>query len=616
MNLDFNKKTLGIAVFLLIMALGIFLRSYNFSDWLHFELDQSRDANFVSSAVTDGVGNLPTLGPKAAGTYLRLGPAFYYFEYLSALVFGDTPAGHAMIVLLFSIASMPLFYLLVRRYFNQAISLALLAVWSVSLFITLYSRFSWNPNLLPFFILLAFYSLLRMTEADELHKERWLIATFFAVTIVTQLHFLALMLVPPICVAYYLLRRTRIYPHTNLGGSLSILRSKDEIGVGVKWWAWVAGAVVVLTLYAPVIITDIKTGGENWGELKKTLFSKSSDAEHTLPAKVVRTLRNASLGYYLVVTGDETAELPEIIELNRQALAASCGSDCRTHLFQGVRAIIFFLAGSVLVFLGALREQEKKKRDFLQLMAIWLALSSLLFVPLAFNMFPRFFLLISPLAMVMLGLIFEKIYRPRNIRRMLIVAAILTAVVTLNLRGIFRRFDELDRAKAESFDSPQDRILRELVRVTLEQQNTAADIMAEAYAKNNYPVYIESETTYKRSLSFLLKKRGVSFDGLKTGTIYKEGNHFLVLTSVLPRSQKTLDKFLEKYSIAEQTPLGTLVVYRLAPKLEAITAERQDFSKEKKGASSVPERYTWNDLFEADGPVKRDAEEDEGEGGL
>ena len=87
---SFKKRYFYIA-FLAVLFLGAFLRFYHFADWLHFELDQSRDAKVIDLAIKEGPGALPLLGPKAAGSFLRLGPAFYYFKYLSALAFGNTP---------------------------------------------------------------------------------------------------------------------------------------------------------------------------------------------------------------------------------------------------------------------------------------------------------------------------------------------------------------------------------------------------------------------------------------------------------------------------------------------------------------------------------------------
>ncbi len=71
------------AIFLLaaIILVGVFLRAYNFSDWLHFELDQARDARVIDEGLKGSFLDLPLLGPKAAGTALRLPPGFYYLEY-------------------------------------------------------------------------------------------------------------------------------------------------------------------------------------------------------------------------------------------------------------------------------------------------------------------------------------------------------------------------------------------------------------------------------------------------------------------------------------------------------------------------------------------------------
>ena len=128
----FNGNRREIIALILILCIGIFLRTYHFSDWLHFEMDQAIDYDLVSPAVDFGPGHLPLLGPNVGGGLLRLGPAFYYMEYLSALVFGNDPTGHAMLVLLSSIFAIPLFYLFAKRYFSPVLSLGLMAVFSFS----------------------------------------------------------------------------------------------------------------------------------------------------------------------------------------------------------------------------------------------------------------------------------------------------------------------------------------------------------------------------------------------------------------------------------------------------------------------------------------------------
>src|SRR3989339_797357 len=152
-----KKISASFGILLAIILVGIFLRTYNFHDFLRFNADQSRDAAVINNAL-EGKEALPLLGPKAGGTDFRLGPAFYYFNYASGLVFGGNPDKLAYPDLLFSILAIPLFYVFSRRYFGKNISLAVAFLFAISLFTVRYSRFSWNPNSTPFFTMLFLYA--------------------------------------------------------------------------------------------------------------------------------------------------------------------------------------------------------------------------------------------------------------------------------------------------------------------------------------------------------------------------------------------------------------------------------------------------------------------------
>src|SRR3989344_3840076 len=155
----FSSKQLVIVGLVLLVGLGFFLRTYHFSDWLHFELDQARDARVIDTALHGSALDLPLLGPKAGGTFLRLAPGFYYLQYVSTLIFGGDPTGMAMFVLIFSTASIVIFYVFLRRYFGVRLALGLTALFAVSAYFVMYGRFAWNPNMLPFFVLFGFYAL-------------------------------------------------------------------------------------------------------------------------------------------------------------------------------------------------------------------------------------------------------------------------------------------------------------------------------------------------------------------------------------------------------------------------------------------------------------------------
>ena len=128
-----NKIPYSTWILLGIILIGIFLRTYNFHDWLRFNADQSRDAEVVSNSL-EGKSSLPLLGPKAGGTEFRLGPIFYYFQTASAAFFGNQPDKMAYPDLFFSILSIPLLFLFLRKLFSERIALSSTAIYSLSFF--------------------------------------------------------------------------------------------------------------------------------------------------------------------------------------------------------------------------------------------------------------------------------------------------------------------------------------------------------------------------------------------------------------------------------------------------------------------------------------------------
>ena len=136
-----------------IILLGVFLRTYHFTDWLQFSPDQARDATLIEN-VLRGTAPFPLTGPQAGNTQFNLGPLYYELEYVSAVLFGATPQAMAYPDVFFSLLAIPLLYLFLRKYFSVWIALALTSMMSVSLFIITSSRFASNPNAIPFFLML------------------------------------------------------------------------------------------------------------------------------------------------------------------------------------------------------------------------------------------------------------------------------------------------------------------------------------------------------------------------------------------------------------------------------------------------------------------------------
>jgi hypothetical protein len=66
----------------------------------------------------------------------------------------------------------------------------------------------------------------------------------------------------------------------------------------------------------------------------------------------------------------------------------------------------------------------------------------------------------------------------------------------------------------------------------------------------------------------------------------------------LSNYKKDLEKYSASYDLAGQKEFGTLTLFELKPKSEAINATEQDFTGDKsKGSSGTPKRYKWEEIF-------------------
>jgi len=575
---------LGLA---LIIALGFFLRSYHFTDWLHFELDQARDARVIDAAIEGGPGELPLLGPKAGGTFLRLGPAFYYLQYASALVFGGTPAGMTVIVFIASVASIGVFFLLARRLFPDWLALFLTLGFSVSEYFVMYGRFAWNPNMLPFFILLGIYALLRSVGGGERNPGRWFLVSVLAFGIGTQLHFLAFLAIPAFVVIFLIIRRPKFRLRT-----------------------WGASFAIVAVLYFPMLLNEFATGGANTREFFGAITEKSTKEDHVFLEKVIRNGSEHVLAGLVILTGFEGGTLPRVE--TAEGLSIVCQGKCDVGKPYGLAMASLLILSVIAYIILLVQEKERRKQDVLVAVGLWFAITFTLFTPLAYGMAPRFFLLSGAFFFILigcLGLVLTRTFARFGFGHTL-AAGLILVLVTLNISSLQLRFDELSRAATEALDSPPDRILKERIRVTLEQQNSIIDFLAGQSRERGYPVYMFSEPQHRRALKYLLEQRGIENAVLGYDGIYRQGVYYLVL-----RAQSDLEDALKKYRVSYDigvtTRFGTLVAIELIPKPETIIGERQDFDVATPSDSLAPPRYTWNEYFS-----RTDGETDEETGSL
>lgn len=576
------KKYAIPALLLSIVAVGAFLRWYHFSDWIHFELDQARDARVIDRVLAGDPLDLPLLGPKAGGTFLRLGPGFYWIEYAGALLFGGAVFGGAMAVAIASIASIPVFYFLSRRYLAVHLALALTCLFSVSVFLVMYGRFAWNPNFIPFFTLLGFYALLRAVDTDEVRQGYWLVVAALSLGMATHMHFLAFLALPTIAAVFLVCRRPRIQ---------------------LKFW--VMSVVAIVFLYSPMILNEIETGGLNTKEFFAALTEKSTKESHPITEKVFRTVSEFGLHGIVITTGFEGATFPNIVAKDG-VFGSVCDSKCDKGKWFGVAGIVIFGLSVLSLIRLWMREKNTQKKDLLFLSLLWLLVTFFLFLPLSYGIAPRFFLLNAPLFFLLLGFLLQTVqdflFGEKRYGKTVVIGVVLL-FVALNAHFLKYRFGELARADNESVESAPDRILKERIRVTLKQQQLIVDFMSYRAGIDPVPIYMFSEPQHRRALKYLMEKRHLENDVLGFSGIYQQGVYFLVLRTRSDH-EDALRKYLKDYVVGEKTPFGTLTVIELHPKEDSIKEERQDFSiPESNAPSKAPARYTLREFLERNGSV-------------
>lgn len=175
------------------LLIGIFLRFYRLTGFITFLGDQGRDAIIVKRII--GLEHFPAIGAPTSIGQVYLGPFYYYFIAPWLFFFNSQPIGLAFGVAVFSSLYLLINYLIIKELFDKKVALISTIFLSFSAVLIDFSRFSWNPNLLPLFTLLTVYFVIKSLQTNKWYYFA-LSGAFLSFCI--QLHYLALFIIPPI----------------------------------------------------------------------------------------------------------------------------------------------------------------------------------------------------------------------------------------------------------------------------------------------------------------------------------------------------------------------------------------------------------------------------------
>lgn len=236
----------------ILLAVGAFLRFYRLEQFAMFLADQGRDAIIIKRIAT--LEHFTAIGPPTSIGQVFMGPFYYYFIAPWLLLFNFQPVGPAFGVAFFSVLYILINYLIVKDFIDKKTAIISSILIAFSITMIEFSRFSWNPNLLPLFAFLTYFFLIR-----GLKTKKWFLFALFGafLSFSIQLHYLALFLIPPALLYIF----------------VDLFAVKESVGEKIIN-LFIAFVFFIISI-SPLIIFDIRHGFINTQSLI-TLFENSN----------------------------------------------------------------------------------------------------------------------------------------------------------------------------------------------------------------------------------------------------------------------------------------------------------------------------------------------------
>lgn len=580
-----NKNKLFWIIFAGMMVLAIFLRTWNHSEWLFFKWDQGRDAALLAEAVKNGPENLPLLGPRATKVgqdYLHLGPAYYYFQYLPAGLLNSTdPTAFAYFDLIMSILTLPLLFVFCRLYFSHRHSLIITSLYAFSFLVVQYSRFAWNPNSVPFLMLLTFYGMLRFAQSKKLKNQvKWLSLWAFGFSMASQFHFYAFFALIGICGLFFIYH-FNLFQIKKLPENLKKLFSKNVLiasGVAIA---------VILATYTPMIVSEIKTNGSNAKNFLGA-FDEKAREDKTFGQKLTRNFREQSKAYFLITTSFEHR------------------SGNKSDPIPITFGLISMLLGITLSIYFYRQEKNSAKKDFLFLLPVWISFFFLLTISTSYGLRPRYFVPVFPVPFLIIGLFFVLLDKKIPKKAAYLTGLIVLSILFLNFYGIKQWFYEMKLSQFKAIPTEKTLILQKDDGITLGQFQRAVDYIIENNDENH--VFLWTKAEYKQPLKYLLEQKepNVNWDFVSNEKELIDYDSMFAINTTSGGYKSVAKAVRENTGLTNLKQFGQIVVMQL--KINPIVVDDQNQEEdpaeettseeemETEGTSKT-ERLFWKDLF-------------------
>lgn len=263
-----SQNKLEFWLLLIILGIGSFMRLYKIGGYMTFLGDEGRDAIIVRRLLVNGDPIL--IGPGTSIGNMYIGPLYYYLIAPALLLANFSPVGPSILVALIGIVTIFMVYLIARNWFGKVAGLVSSFLYAIAPTVIIFSRASWNPNVMPFFALLCIWSVWKFFYEN---KFKWIPVFALSFAFMLQSHWLGLLIAPTAGI-YWLLK---LYQQK---------QSKNLRPIIINT---VYAALIFAFLMSPLVIFDFRHEFLNFNAIK-TFFTVRQTTVSVKPWKAVPNL--------------------------------------------------------------------------------------------------------------------------------------------------------------------------------------------------------------------------------------------------------------------------------------------------------------------------------------
>ncbi len=375
---------------LLILLIAAFLRLYRIGDYMTFLGDEGRDVLVVKQILE---GDPTLLGPRASAGDFFLGPIYYYLMTPFLWLWQLDPVGPAIMVALFGVATVFLVYYIGGKFFNKPTGIIAALLYAVSPLVIVYSRSSWNPNVMPFFTTAA---LLLLYFAITKSKLKYFLGVGILLGIIMQLHYLGTFVA--LIIAVFACIGTLIQKTKSWVSEISQLV--------VRYLVIFVGFVVG---FSPFLLFEIRNGFPNLQNIFRFIFNRD-DQTNRIDASYSEIVSDVFFRVFgrLLVNYPESRHFENYNDL----------------LLQGwkIGIIILAIASVIIIF-------KMKNKIQMSLLLSWLIIGVMAFGFYKKPIYDYYFGFMFPVPFLMIGNLLSSVYKAKG-------GSIFTKIFSFALLGL------------------------------------------------------------------------------------------------------------------------------------------------------------------------------------